>query len=87
MQKKYELVNANWIRVFEKSEVFSQNKIVKLSAITSPNSVVSDQDYRDSRFHIYFYSGGTSACIDYKEREEQEFKRDLALFEEMLTKL
>jgi hypothetical protein len=87
MKKKYEIVNANWIRVFSKSLAFSSDIFVKLNSVTSLHVDFLDAEYSPPRFRISFCSVQTQGTIEYLETEEQEFKRDLALFEGMLTKL
>ncbi len=80
MKKKYEIVNSNWIRI---PNAPYGSRILKLNSITFLQSHDGG-----SKFMIYFNSGkDTIVQLDYEKTEEGEFKKDLALFEGMLTKL
>ncbi len=85
--KKYEIVNANWIKVFRKSEAYSSDILIKLSSITSLHVDILGAEYSPPRFRISFSSVQNQGTIEYLETEEQEFKKDLALFEGMLLKV
>lgn len=85
MKKRYEIVNHNWMKVFvENTFKDLETKMIKLNSVTT---LTSEYNSYGESFRISFLVGGHGPSIVYLKTEEQEYKRDLAFFEGILTKL
>ncbi len=85
MKKKFEIVNSNWIRVFEYGNT-TEDLEVKMIKLDSVTTLTSGYNSYGKLFRITLLLGSYGPSIAYQETEVQEYKRDLAFFEGMLLK-